>query len=89
MFDTRRSEIEIIWEILRLSQEGARVTEILYQGNFSYQQLQNYLSLLLDKNILEEKIVKNDNGKFYSIYQATDKGSHLLDDITKLLMYFE
>ena len=89
MLENRRSGIEIVGEILRLSCNGARKTEILYQGNFSHTQLQNYLSILLEKDILEEKIFRNNNGNSYTIYQTTDKGNNLLADINKILTYFE
>ena len=87
MIDARRSEIEIIGKILELSREGARKTEILYQGNFSYLQLQSYLSFLIEKNILEEQIVRN-NGNDCRIYKTTDKGKNLLVDIDRVFAYF-
>ena len=37
---------EIISKILDLSKDGAKKTEILYQGNFSYMQLKSYLNML-------------------------------------------
>jgi len=49
MVNNRRSEIDIIGEILNLSRDGAKKTEILYQGNLSYTQLQKYLPFLLKK----------------------------------------
>ena len=49
MFNNRRSEIEIIKEIITLSQDGMRKTEILYQANLSFAQLKHYLKYLLDK----------------------------------------
>jgi predicted transcriptional regulator len=73
MFNNRRSEIEIVGEILKISQKGARKTEILYQGNLSYTQVQSYLPFLVEKNILEENLVK-DNGNSYKEYKATKKG---------------
>ena len=81
----RRSEIEIISEILYLSKNGARKTEILYQGNLSYMQLQSYLSYLIKKNILEEKEIK-DNGNSHKSYITTEKGCDLLLDIKKVLV---
>ncbi len=87
VFNNRRSEIEIIGEILTLSQDGARKTEILYQGNLSYTQLQGYLPFLLKKNILEENIVNN-NGNSYKLYKVTEKGLGVLEDIKRVLAYF-
>ena len=82
MVNRRRSELDIISEILTLSRNGAKKTEILYQGNLSYSQF------LLEKNILEEKIVDKDNGHS-KIYKITKKGDDLLEDISKTLSYFE
>ena len=87
VFNNRRSEIEIIGEILTLSRDGARKTEILYQGNLSYTQLQGYLPFLLKKNILEENIVEN-NGNSYKLYKVTEKGLVVLEDIKRVLAYF-
>jgi len=83
--NNRRSEIEIISKILHLSKNGARKTEILYQGNLSYMQLQSYLSYLIEKNILEEKEIK-DNGSSHKSYITTEKGCNLLSDIQKILV---
>jgi len=87
MFNNRRSEIEIVGEILKISLNGARKTEILYQGNLSYTQVQNYIPFLVEKNILEESLVKN-NGNSYKLYKATNKGLILLEDINKILKHF-
>jgi len=89
LVNKRRSEIQIIAEILDLSKKGAKKTEILYQNNMSFLQLQNYLTFLLDKNIIEETTAKNGNGTENKIYINTEKGNNLLDDIEKLFTYFE
>ena len=81
MFNKRRSEIEIIGEILDLSKNGAKKTEILYQNNMSFSQLQNYLSFLLDKNIIEENSILNGNGVHSKVFINTEKGNALLEDI--------
>jgi len=86
--NNRRSEFEIIGRILDISKEGAKKTEILYKGNFSYSQLTEYLTFLLNRKILEEKITKNktNNGKYYII---TQKGKDLLVNINKTLSFLE
>jgi predicted transcriptional regulator len=88
MVNRRRSELDIISQILSLSRNGAKKTEILYQGNLSYSQLQSYLIFLIEKNILEEQLVKKDNGHF-KIYKNTKKGDNLLENIKVTLSYFE
>ncbi len=88
MINNRRSEIEIINEILNLSKNGVRKTEILYQGNMSYSQLKSYLPFLLDKNIIEEYNRYN-NGNSTTMYKTTIKGLELLESIRKILIHFE
>ena len=87
LVNSRRSEFDIISEILKLSRDGARKTEILYQGNLSYTQLQNYLFFLIDKGIIEEKQVGNGNGGTNKVYMITEKGNNLLSDINKIMSY--
>ena len=87
MFNKRRSEIQIIEEILDMSQKGARKTEILYKGNMSFLQLNNYLSNLIEKEIISEDIGSIGNGSTSKMYTTTKKGKDLLEDITKVLTY--
>ncbi len=88
MVNNRRSEFEIIAEILQLSETGAKSTEILYRGYLSYTQLKQYIPYLVEKEILSEQLVKNGNGHS-KVYITTEKGKELLKDITKTLTYFE
>ena len=88
MVNNRRSEMEIIAEILKLSKDGSKTTELLYQGNLSYTQLKNYLPFLLEKNILEEGFAIN-NGNTCRLYKVTEKGLNLLQDIKKVLIHFD
>ena len=85
MLNKRRSEIEIINQILKLSSNGAKKTEILYQGNLSYLQLQSYLPYLIEKNIIEEHMINN-NGNSCKLYKTTNKGLNLLEDINKVIL---
>jgi len=80
MINNRRSEIEIINEILTLAKNGVRKTRILYQTNLSYTQLQNYLSFLLEANILEME-----NFKTVKTYRTTPKGLEIMESINKVI----
>jgi predicted transcriptional regulator len=82
----RRSEIEIIGELINLTKDGAKKTRILYQNNMSFTQIQKYLTYLIEKKIIDVHI-ENDNGSSYKIYTATEKGLNLLEDINKVLTY--
>ena len=55
----------------------------------SFLQLKNYLSCLLEKNLIEESMVLNGNGIPARIYVNTEKGNDLLGDINKIMTYFE
>ena len=87
MVNSRRSELDIIGEILVLSKKGAKKTEILYQANLSYMQLQKYLPFLVEKNILEKHVVKN-NGYSHNLYKTTEKGLDLLNTINQIYAHF-
>lgn len=78
--NNRRSELEIINEILSLAKDGTKKTRILYQTNLSYTQLQIYLSHLLEKNVL-----KIENNNSVKIYKTTSKGVSMLDNINKVI----
>ena len=84
--NNRRSEFEIIGKILDISKNGAKKTEILYKGNFSYTQVTGYLDFLVKREILEEKNTKN-NGRNGKNYITTEKGQDLLVNIKKTLSY--
>jgi len=88
LVNNRRSEIKIISEILTLARNGAKKTELLYQGNLSYSQLQGYLSFLIEKEIIQEKLIKN-NGSSVKFYTTTEKGLLFLQDVNKVLEHLE
>ena len=78
--NNRRSEFEIIGEILSLAKDGTKKTRILYQTNLSYTQLQCYLSYLLESNILE---IQNNNS--VKIYKTTEKGLRIMSNLEKVI----
>ena len=84
MVNGRRSQLEIINDILLISKDGAKKTDILYKGNFSYKQLQGYLGYMIEKEILKEIYVQ-DNGNSCRIYKPTEKGLVFLEDSNRLL----
>jgi predicted transcriptional regulator len=88
MANGRRSELEIISEILTLSINGAKTTEILYMGYLSYTQIKKYIPFLVEREILSEKTVLNCKGNS-KIYITTDKGLDFLKDINRALAYLK
>ncbi len=66
---TRRDRLSIIAEILAVAKRGTLKTQIMYGASLSFAQLNEYLSFLLDANLL--KVVDNPNR---SLYKTTNKG---------------
>jgi len=77
----RRSNIEIIAEMLRVGENGAGKTEIMYGANMSYAQIQKYLAFLMSQDLINKVEVGNPSIK----YRVTDKGSKLLESINNIM----
>ena len=76
----RRSNIEIIADMLRVGRNGAGKTEIMYSVNMSYSQLQKYLEFLLSHGLIDK--VKTGNPVI--TYHVTCKGARLLEGIDNI-----
>ncbi len=77
--ERRRSNIEVIADILRLGEAGK--TEIMYSANMSYFQLQKYLSYLLQLGLIDKVTVGNP----IVTYRVTAKGISLLRNIDGIM----
>ena len=55
----RRSNIEIIADMLKVGENGAGKTEIMYSANMSYSQIQKYLGYLLSQGFIDKVEVGN------------------------------
>ncbi len=81
----RRSNIEIIADMLRVGENGAGKTEIMYSANMSYAQIQRYLSFLLSHGFINKVKVGNPA----VTYQVTNKGGDLLKNINIIMEILE
>lgn len=81
----RRSNIEIIADMLRVGENGAGKTEIMYTANMSYTQIQRYLEYLVSQGFVNK--VNMDNTMV--AYQVTDTGLKLLKAIDTLMAMLE
>ena len=81
----RRSNIEIIADMLRVGENGAGKTEIMYSANMSYAQIQKYLGFLLSLGFINRVKVGNPA----VTYQVTDKGGELLKNINYIIEVLE
>ena len=77
--NNRRSNVEVIADILRLGQAGK--TEIMYSANMSYRQLQKYLEFLVQNGFIDVMKVGNP----VTVYKVNEKGLKLLKTIESLL----
>lgn len=81
MENSRRTNIQIIGEILRFCANGdVGKTRIMYRVNLSHAQLQKYMSFLEVRRFLEPADHSNPVK-----YTTTVKGGKLLRDIDKIL----
>lgn len=66
-----RSRTEIVSMILEAANGGATKTKIMYKAFLSYAQLREYLSVLIENNLLEYL-------QGMQTYKTTEKGLNLL-----------
>ncbi|HEY82258.1 MAG TPA: hypothetical protein G4O01_03095 [Dehalococcoidia bacterium] len=76
----RRSDIEIIADMLTVGENGAGKTEIMYSANMSYSQIQKYLGYLVAQGFIDK--IKMGNPSV--TYRVTDSGLKLLELINTL-----
>ena len=70
----RRSDIEIIANMLEIGENGAGKTRIMYNANMSYRQIQKYLGFLLAQGFIDKMEMGNPSVS----YQVTENGLKLL-----------
>lgn len=76
----RRSDIEIIADMLKVGENGAGKTEIMYSVNMSYRQIQKYLGYLMGQGLIDKMKMGNPS----VTYQVTDSGLKLLQLISSI-----
>ena len=76
----RRDRLYIIAEILDIARDGALKTQIMYKANLSFSQLNTYLKLLLETQLLE--ILKR-NRK--TIYKTTKRGVEYMQSYKEVI----
>ncbi|MFB0514831.1 MAG: winged helix-turn-helix domain-containing protein [Candidatus Bathyarchaeia archaeon] len=79
----RRDRHDIIVEILKTARDGKIKTHIMYKAKLSYAQINEYLSLLVDKGFLELFTVKQRKVR-RKLYRTTEKGMKLLENFESM-----
>jgi len=77
----RRSNIEIIAEMLKVGENGAGKTKIMYNANLSYSQIQKYLGYLISQGFID----KLELGNPAVTYRVTESGLRLLSSISSVV----
>ncbi len=75
--NNRRSNIEIIADMLKVGENGAGKTKIMYSVNMSYSQIQKYLGFLMSHGFITKMKIGNPS----VTYQVTESGLKLLKSI--------
>jgi predicted transcriptional regulator len=73
----KRSRGEIVAQILDVCKAGANKTRIVYQANLNFRTVDPYLETLIKNDLIEVRPGK------YTSYETTQKGSSLLETISK------
>lgn len=76
----RRSDIEIIADMLKVGENGAGKTEIMYSANMSYAQIQKYLGYLVAHGFID----RMEMGNPAVTYRVTESGLKLLELINRI-----
>jgi predicted transcriptional regulator len=71
--------------MLRVGENGAGKTEIMYSANMSYAQIQKYLGFLVSHGFINKVKLGNPSVS----YQVTDKGGELLRNIDSIVEVLE
>jgi predicted transcriptional regulator len=77
----RRSNIEIIAEMLKVGENGAGKTKIMYNANLSYSQIQKYLGYLISQGFINKLELGNPS----VTYRVTESGLRLLSSISSVV----
>jgi predicted transcriptional regulator len=76
----RRDKLVIMADIARIAKNGALKTQIMYKANLSFTQLNEYLSLMTELELLE----KHAQGS-KEVYKATKKGVLFLEKTQEVM----
>jgi len=85
----RRDRHDIVAEILKTAKGGKIKTHIMYKAKLSYSQINEYLTLLVEKGFLENMTIKRKK-QTITVYKTTEKGIEFLDhleSVNKLWTY--
>ena len=77
---TNRRKIQITADILCLSTVAIKKTHIMYKANLSYEQVNYYLSDMLNNGLISQHILEDG-----IVYRTSEKGREYLKHYTRLM----
>jgi predicted transcriptional regulator len=77
---TNRGKIQITADILCLSTVAIKKTHIMYKANLSYEQVNYYLSDMLNNELISQHILEDG-----IVYRTSEKGREYLKHYTRLM----
>ena len=80
LFSKKRDQFDIVNEILKVAKKGASKTRIMYNANLNFKGVTQYLSLLLENELLRKTLEG-----YKPVYHVSEKGSTFLSSYTQLL----
>jgi len=75
----RRSNLEIVYLILKRCQERSTKTQISYSAKINFKQVGKYLEELQEKGLIEA----SKSGR-YVLYKTTDQGKNLFNKLDEI-----
>ena len=81
LFKSKRSETDIINEILVETRDGIKKTQLMYKTKMSNMQLSRYLEKLIERQIMEVKIDSNGD----TFYYLTEGGKRLISPLQQVI----
>jgi|SRR5579872_4722713 len=77
-----RSNLEIVYDLVKAARGSKRKTHLMYDSALSFVQLHKYLNILIEQGLINERFEKFENSQVYCV---TPKGLEYLDLVDRLL----
>jgi predicted transcriptional regulator len=81
----RRSEVEIICDILETCLDGAAKTNVVYRANLNFTRLNKYVNMLLGMRYISLSVVcGGDGSEMKIVYSTTEQGKSFLANFVNM-----
>jgi predicted transcriptional regulator len=84
LFSKKRDQLDIVNAILKVAKQGASKTRIMYNANLSFKGVTQYLSFMVENELLLK--TRED---YKPVYYASEKGLTFLSSYTQLLQLLQ